>query len=207
MGYGFAPAGAPCVGGSIFKRLFFVLSAVVLVSGCQIDRSTRRLLKCTAQDVEYGMLIGLYKENIASVEPGFCAEGCEGVEWLDLGGNDISVLKAGTFMGLPKLKQLYLNENNDLELIEAGAFEGLTRLKGLWLNGNGVKQVEPGAFDGLDSSSGGLDLYLKHKDFEKQNAEALKGITGLKIHHGKNLPKRQFFVSGHNGGKGIPQHW
>ena len=75
------------------------------------------------------------------------------VEWLDLSGNNIQVLKATAFPGLQQLihLSLYFQPNPGLRQIEPGAFQGLRNLKGLILSGVQLQNLQSGSFEGLEN--------------------------------------------------------
>ena len=74
--------------------------------------------------------------------------GFAALEWLNLGGNDLTALPAGVFSGLSRLASLVLYVN-ELTALPEGVFSGLSNLEDLPLFGNRLTELPAGTFSGL----------------------------------------------------------
>ncbi|KAE9549912.1 hypothetical protein FO519_006877 [Halicephalobus sp. NKZ332] len=78
--------------------------------------------------------------------------GLETLESLDLGWNEIRILRSHSFQGLgDSLRSLSLRHNEKLQQIENGAFDGLSGLQFLNLSGTSLKEIRKSTFDHLSS--------------------------------------------------------
>ena len=96
---------------------------------------------------------------------------------LDLSGNDIGTIRSHIFLGMHKLKWLYLN-NSAIFLLENRSFIGLNNLLELRLQYNFLETLRKTMFEGLDSL---LELYLDHNQISSIEPGVFDNIKGLKI--------------------------
>ncbi|CAI4222269.1 unnamed protein product [Auanema sp. JU1783] len=76
--------------------------------------------------------------------------GLKQLQFLDLTGNRISIIRKGTFKETPNLEELLLDQN-EISIIEDGAFENLKNLKKLSLATNMLTKITKGTFKGLEN--------------------------------------------------------
>ena len=88
------------------------------------------------------------RERLTELAPSLF-DGLTKLTQLDLFGNDLRVLRAGVFDGVPNLVHLNLRENEKLSTLEPGAFRGLSNMETLSLDRTGLTMLPAGAFDGL----------------------------------------------------------
>ena len=98
-----------------------------------------------------------------------------GLEELDLGGNEISNIESGTFIGLTNLGGVDL-EGNQINSLEAGVFTGLTNLEWLGLEENQINSLEVGVFAGLTNL---WALGLDGNQISSLKAGIFTGLTNL----------------------------
>ena len=76
--------------------------------------------------------------------------GLSNLQYLGLGGNEISMLPVGIFSGLSNLQELYLSGNN-ISTLRSDVFSGLSKLQELYLSGNNISTLPVGIFSGLSN--------------------------------------------------------
>ncbi len=89
--------------------------------------------------------------------------------------NQISSIEPGDFVGLTKLRLLYL-DFNQLTSIEPDDFRGLTSLEVLGLWGNQIASIDPGDFSELTNLT---ELILDYNQLTSIEASDFSGLTGL----------------------------
>lgn len=95
---------------------------------------------------------------------------------LDYSGNDLSIIKTHSFLGLDYVKTLYLN-NSRIELISNGSFVGLTRIKTLRLSNNLITALQSDMFRGLENLE---NLYLDNNGILEIQDGVFSHVTSLK---------------------------
>lgn len=137
---------------------------------------------------------------IVSIPPGTFRD-LKRLEYLNVGYNKLTELSGELFFGLESLKEIYLFWNkfttleaesfktlpklqtlgfhsNPLEDVHINAFSGLESLKDLQLNNNALKQLNEGAFWGLENSL--ETLRLSSNQLQTFNAAMWSGLNSLK---------------------------
>lgn len=102
-------------------------------------------------------------------------DGLTGLQYLYLGGNQLTTLPAGVFRGLTSLEDLGLSENQ-LTTLQAGVFRDLTSLQILNLWGNKLTILPVGVFDSLTSLQ---VLWLQNNRLTALPAGAFDSLTRL----------------------------
>ena len=99
----------------------------------------------------------------------------QGIEWLYLNNNTLTILKKGVFYGLSKVGHLDLSDSQ-LSHIESGAFVGLVVLDELFLDYNYLTTLESNTFRGLDRLE---TLHLCCNQIESLPAQLFKHLGNL----------------------------
>lgn len=92
------------------------------------------------------------------------------LEYLVVANKNITVLKAGSFLGLSSLKSLFIDSNR-IQSIEAAAFKGLDSLLVLKLDRNKISKIDSSVFKDLIS--------LRALDLSFNRLEEVGGISQL----------------------------
>ena len=94
---------------------------------------------------------------------------------LNLSGNEISVVDAGTFSGLVELRTLYIDANH-LTAVVPAMFDGLTGLTTLDVSHNRLSDVASGTFRNLTALR---SLHLHDNEIHAVRPEAWNGLNDL----------------------------
>ena len=94
-----------------------------------------------------------------------------------ISGNEFSVLRSGTFLGLFDLQDVKLGDNN-ISRIDPGSFNGLENLKRLWLNDNRLSVVNHDTFRGLKELD---ELHLYFNKIQAIEAGSFRNLGKIKL--------------------------
>ena len=97
--------------------------------------------------------------------------------YLIISRNNIEVIPARSFEGLPKLCGLFL-DNNKIYLFHENAFIGLDNLVYLYLHNNKIADIHPNQFHNLINLS---ELYLDYNDISEIGLQDFQGLAILEI--------------------------
>lgn len=101
--------------------------------------------------------------------------GLQRLNYLNLAGNQIRSIPAGTFVPLPLLKNLYLNNNSFTEL-QADSFPDLAVLDTLDISDNQIRYIRNNAFRGLN---GLTTLIIGTSSISQLDSNAFAGLPSL----------------------------
>ena len=117
-----------------------------------------------------------HRTNISAIEPRAWF-GLDRLEYLQLFGNELTVLTAGMFSYLSSLQQLILFENK-ITLIDHDVFTNLSSLIGLTLNNNNIRILHEDTFVHLIKLE---SLFLNENEIIFIEDGAFKGLHSLSL--------------------------
>ncbi len=95
---------------------------------------------------------------------------------LDLGFNDLTELRAGTFEGLTSLKRLYLLGNSGIKYIQFGTFRSLVNIPNLVMTEMKIQRIDDLTFKGLENVK---TINLSNNEIQSISNGAFEGLSML----------------------------